>query len=121
MASHHSLDEDRTRDTVLEFLKDMPSFHKDNFSLHSDLSARSSRRPSIYLPTEEIPSEVGSYHHVQLEANRIPYSLAANHYHREEAHPAAVPAPAVEQKEQLEEKGERDIGGLASQEDASGG
>lgn len=44
--------------SVSEFLKNLPSFNKDNFTLHSDLSARSSRRPSIYLPTEDIPSEV---------------------------------------------------------------
>lgn len=50
--------------SVTEFLKDLPSFNKDNFTLHSDLS-RSSRRPSIYLPTEEIPSEVSdsSFNH----------------------------------------------------------
>lgn len=47
--------------SVTEFLKDLPSFNKDNFTLHSDLSARSSRRPSIYLPTEEIPSEVSDW------------------------------------------------------------
>lgn len=46
--------------TVMDFLKDLPSFNKDNFTLHSDLSARSSRRPSIYLPTEDIPSEVSA-------------------------------------------------------------
>lgn len=102
--------------SITEFLKDMPSFNKDNFTLHSDLSARSSRRPSIYLPTEDIPSEVSEnvfnfnpkhdYQLVYLPDSMIsrlsmPFlmtlsSFPANHNHREKTHIVAVPAPAVE-------------------------
>ncbi|CAH4029078.1 DET1- and DDB1-associated protein 1 [Pieris rapae] len=45
--------------SVLEFLKDLPSYNEQNFTLfNTDNGIRnSSKRPSIYLPTKDIPSE----------------------------------------------------------------
>ncbi|XP_050682717.1 DET1- and DDB1-associated protein 1 [Leptidea sinapis] len=45
--------------SVIEFLKDLPSYDEQNFSLfNTDNGIRNcSKRPSIYLPTKDIPSE----------------------------------------------------------------
>lgn len=72
--------------SVMDFLKDLPSFNKDNFTLHSDLSARSSRRPSIYLPTEDIPSEVSAWENVILIAPCI-FWIVEN----SQSHPPRIP------------------------------
>lgn len=39
------------------FLKDLPVHNTDNFSLYSVDNARNMKRPSIYLPTVDLPSE----------------------------------------------------------------
>ncbi|CAD0203000.1 unnamed protein product [Chrysodeixis includens] len=45
--------------SVMEFLKDLPSYDEHNFTLfNTDHGIRNcSKRPSIYLPTKDIPSE----------------------------------------------------------------
>lgn len=45
--------------SVMEFLKDLPSYDEHNFTLfNTDHGIRNcSKRPSIYLQTKEIPSE----------------------------------------------------------------
>ncbi|KOB76618.1 DET1-and DDB1-associated protein 1, partial [Operophtera brumata] len=45
--------------SVVEFMKDLPSYDEHNFTLfNTDHGIRNcSKRPSIYLPTEDIPSE----------------------------------------------------------------
>ncbi|XP_030029058.1 DET1- and DDB1-associated protein 1 [Manduca sexta] len=45
--------------SVMEFLKDLPSYDEQNFTLfNTDHGIRNcSKRPSIYLPTKDIPSE----------------------------------------------------------------
>ncbi|XP_026495438.1 DET1- and DDB1-associated protein 1 [Nymphalis io] len=45
--------------SVMEFLKDLPSYDVHNFTLfNTDHGIRNcSKRPSIYLPTKDIPSE----------------------------------------------------------------
>ena len=42
-----------------DFLKGLPSFNETNFTrFHSDASSKVSvKRPSVYLPTKEYPSE----------------------------------------------------------------
>lgn len=49
--------------SVMEFLKDLPSYDEHNFTLYnSDHGIRTcSKRPSIYLPTKDIPSEQSKY------------------------------------------------------------
>lgn len=44
---------------VESFLKDLPVHNTENFSLYSVDNARNMKRPSIYLPTVDIPSEQG--------------------------------------------------------------
>ncbi|XP_077299981.1 DET1- and DDB1-associated protein 1 isoform X2 [Arctopsyche grandis] len=50
--------EDRQR-SIREFLKDLPSYDEQNFTLfNTDNGIRTcSKRPSVYLPTTEFPSE----------------------------------------------------------------
>ncbi|CAG5030026.1 unnamed protein product [Parnassius apollo] len=45
--------------SVMEFLKDLPSYDEHNFTLfNTDSGIRNcSKRPSIYLPTKDIPSD----------------------------------------------------------------
>ncbi|XP_018902025.1 DET1- and DDB1-associated protein 1 [Bemisia tabaci] len=45
--------------SVAEFLKGLPSYNETNFSrYHADSAGRASnKRPSIYLPTNDYPSE----------------------------------------------------------------
>ncbi|XP_065207838.1 DET1- and DDB1-associated protein 1 [Planococcus citri] len=45
--------------SVTEFLKTLPSYDKNNFSrFHTDSTNRTCvKRPSVYISTEEIPSE----------------------------------------------------------------
>ncbi|XP_035306648.1 DET1- and DDB1-associated protein 1 isoform X5 [Cricetulus griseus] len=47
------------RPLTLDFLKGLPVYNKSNFSrFHSDSVCKASnRRPSVYLPTREYPSE----------------------------------------------------------------
>ncbi|EGV97486.1 DET1- and DDB1-associated protein 1 [Cricetulus griseus] len=48
-----------------DFLKGLPVYNKSNFSrFHSDSVCKASnRRPSVYLPTREYPSEQSVYTH----------------------------------------------------------
>ncbi|XP_044740216.1 DET1- and DDB1-associated protein 1 [Chrysoperla carnea] len=45
--------------SVAEFLKGLPSYDESNFSrFHTDNNSRSGmKRPSVYLPTKDYPSE----------------------------------------------------------------
>lgn len=45
--------------SVAEFLKGLPSYNENNFSrFHTDTGSRScAKRPSVYLPTKDYPSE----------------------------------------------------------------
>uniref|UniRef100_A0A0K8TSK7 DET1- and DDB1-associated protein 1 n=1 Tax=Tabanus bromius TaxID=304241 RepID=A0A0K8TSK7_TABBR len=44
--------------SVSEFLKDLPCHNEENFSLfNTENGIRTWKRPSVYLPTEESPSE----------------------------------------------------------------
>lgn len=45
--------------SVAEFLNGLPSYNESNFTrFHSDNGSRTSvKRPSVYLPTKEYPSE----------------------------------------------------------------
>lgn len=45
--------------SVAEFLKGLPSYNEDNFArYHNDNGSKiSTKRPSIYLPTKDFPSE----------------------------------------------------------------
>lgn len=49
--------------SVIEFLKDLPSYDAHNFTLYNtDNGLRNcSKRPSIYLPTKDIPSEQSKF------------------------------------------------------------
>ncbi|CAG01944.1 unnamed protein product, partial [Tetraodon nigroviridis] len=46
-----------------DFLKGLPVYNKNNFSrFHADSVCKTSnRRPSVYLPTREYPSEQSKY------------------------------------------------------------
>ncbi|KAK6624315.1 DET1- and DDB1-associated protein 1 [Polyplax serrata] len=45
--------------SVAEFLKGLPSYNVDNFTrYHNDSGSKiSTKRPSVYLPTKDFPSE----------------------------------------------------------------
>ena len=45
--------------SVAEFLKGLPSYNEDNFArYHNDNGSKiSTKRPSVYLPTKDFPSE----------------------------------------------------------------
>jgi hypothetical protein len=45
--------------SVAEFLKGLPSYNENNFArFHTDSGSRTCvKRPSVYLPTKEYPSE----------------------------------------------------------------
>lgn len=45
--------------SITEFLKDLPCHNEDNFSLFNTENGvkTSSKRPSVYIPTVDIPSE----------------------------------------------------------------
>lgn len=49
--------------SVAEFLKGLPSYNENNFTkFHVDNNNRSpSKRPSVYIPTKDYPSEQGMY------------------------------------------------------------
>lgn len=48
-----------TFQSVAEFLKGLPSYNENNFArFHTDSGSRTCvKRPSVYLPTKEYPSE----------------------------------------------------------------
>lgn len=54
--------------SVTEFLKTLPSYDKNNFSrFHTDSTNRTCvKRPSVYISTEEIPSEQSKYFQVNV-------------------------------------------------------
>lgn len=49
--------------SVAEFLKGLPSYNEDNFArYHNDSGSKiSTKRPSVYLPTKDFPSEQSKY------------------------------------------------------------
>lgn len=50
--------------SVIEFLKDLPCHDEHNFALFNTENGirTSSKRPSVYLPTAESPSDQSKYH-----------------------------------------------------------
>lgn len=49
--------------SITEFLKDLPCHNEENFSLFNTENGvkTSSKRPSVYIPTVDIPSEQGKW------------------------------------------------------------
>lgn len=49
--------------SVAEFLKGLPSYDENNFArFHTDSGSRScAKRPSLYLPTKDYPSEQSQF------------------------------------------------------------
>lgn len=44
--------------SITDFLKDLPCHNQDNFTLfNAETGRRSSTRASVYLPTDDFPSE----------------------------------------------------------------
>lgn len=94
--------------SISEFLKDLPCHNEQNFSLFNTENGirTSSRRPPVYLPTEEIPSEQSEWHSGKscistsdsVWAN-IDYFLLiflyCSHCHREEKYSVTLFAPAM--------------------------
>ncbi|XP_041910954.1 DET1- and DDB1-associated protein 1 isoform X3 [Arvicola amphibius] len=102
---------------MADFLKGLPVYNKSNFSrFHADSVCKASnRRPSVYLPTREYPSEQSEYCSASssLQARRgHPCHLRIRlHCDREDEHPPALPAPTMGQKERCQEERPRTGGG----------
>uniref|UniRef100_A0A674GG19 DET1- and DDB1-associated protein 1 n=1 Tax=Taeniopygia guttata TaxID=59729 RepID=A0A674GG19_TAEGU len=99
---------------MADFLKGLPVYNKSNFSrFHADSVCKASnRRPSVYLPTREFPSEqifppsstTGILLKLGIFSLFFPGIFPSNR-DREDEHPPALPPPAVGQKECGQEAG----------------
>ncbi|XP_075843177.1 DET1- and DDB1-associated protein 1 isoform X1 [Microtus pennsylvanicus] len=106
---------------MADFLKGLPVYNKSNFSrFHADSVCKASnRRPSVYLPTREYPSEQSEYCSASFSAaarrGQVAQaglsSLQTSHCDREDEHPPALPAPAMGQKERCQKERPRTGGG----------
>jgi hypothetical protein len=92
-------------------LKDLPVHNQENFSLYNiDSGARTSsmKRPSVYLPTVDVPAEQSEFLQnkssiliAQQQLTRF-ISFFSHHY-REEKHSSALPSPNMGQEERTKE------------------
>ena len=94
--------------SITEFLKDLPCHNEENFSLFNTENGvkTSSKRPSVYIPTVDIPSEQGKWGKrwcCWLAVNngsrlfRVPHSDS----YRQEEYSAPLPTSAMGQKGKL--------------------
>lgn len=89
--------------SVGEFLKDLPVHNEENFSLYDNARTSSMKRPSVYLPTIDIPAEQSKMmNHENGSLTNLLRSLFS-YYHREEKHFIAILAPDLGQEERTEE------------------
>ncbi|XP_063146765.1 DET1- and DDB1-associated protein 1 isoform X3 [Candoia aspera] len=90
---------------MADFLKGLPVYNKSNFSrFHADSVCKASnRRPSVYLPTREYPSEQSGV--CNAAASCFPHkNHPAGNCHRKDKYTLALPTSAVGQKECGKEK-----------------
>jgi hypothetical protein len=85
-------------------LKDLPVHNQENFSLYNiDSGTRTSqmKRPSVYIPTVDIPAEQSKeLHEYKHTHTNLDFS---SHYHREKEHSPAVPPSDLGQEKRTKE------------------
>lgn len=85
------------KQSIAEFLKDLPCHHEQNFSLfNTENGIRTSlKRPSVYLPTDEVSPDQSEYRQTVTMIIFLIAFIKCSHCHREEEHPAALSTPSM--------------------------
>lgn len=83
-----------------EFLKDLPVHDEDNFSLYDNARASSMKRPSVYLPTIDIPAEQSKWKESSHNQDSSMFEIFCfSHHNWEEEYSSALLTSDMGQEE----------------------